>query len=60
MSRITAPVGEVTTPIRRGRNGSFFLRSGLNSPSAPSFAFNFSSRSISAPSPASSNRSITI
>ena len=27
MSRITAPVGEVTTPITRGRNGSArFLR----------------------------------
>ena len=26
MSRITAPVGDVTTPITSGRNGSFFLR----------------------------------
>ena len=36
MSRITAPVGEVTTPITRGRNGSLRLRSGSNSPSAAS------------------------
>ena len=26
MSRITAPVGEVTTPMTRGRKGSVFLR----------------------------------
>ena len=29
MSRITAPVGEVMTPITSGRNGSFFLRAGV-------------------------------
>ena len=28
MSRITAPVGDVTTPITSGRNGSGFLRVG--------------------------------
>ena len=60
MSRITAPVGEVTTPITCGRNGSGFLRSGANSPSASSRAFVFSSSASSAPSPASSIRSITI
>ena len=29
MSRITAPVGEVTTPMMRGRKGSVFLRASL-------------------------------
>ena len=60
MSRITAPVGEVTTPIVRGMNGSGFLRAGSNSPSAPNCALSFSNSAISAPSPASSIRSITI
>ena len=32
MSRITAPVGEVTTPITRGRNGSLRLRAGIEQP----------------------------
>ena len=32
MSRITAPVGEVTTPITRGRNGSVRLRAGVEQP----------------------------
>ena len=32
MSRITAPVGEVTTPITRGRNGSLRLRAGVEQP----------------------------
>ena len=32
MSRITAPVGEVTTPITSGRKGSFFLRLSSNKP----------------------------
>jgi hypothetical protein len=36
MSRITAPVGEVTTPMVRGRKGRRRLRSRLNSPSAAS------------------------
>ena len=36
MSRIAAPVGEVMTPIRRGRRGSGRLRSRANSPSAAS------------------------
>jgi len=34
MSRITAPVGEVTTPMVRGRNGSGRLLAASNSPSA--------------------------
>ena len=33
MSCQTAPLGEVTTPIRRGKGGSGRLRSGLKSPS---------------------------
>ena len=32
MSRITAPVGEVTTPMTRGRNGSLRLRAGIEQP----------------------------
>ena len=54
MSRITAPVGEVITPITRGRKGSFFLRSGANSPSAARRRLRSSSILSSAPSPASS------
>ena len=57
---MTAPVGDVTTPIVRGRKGSGFLRSGANNPSLASVALSFSSSAISAPSPASSIRSITI
>jgi hypothetical protein len=34
MSRITAPVGEVTTPITRGRNGSARFLLSSNRPSA--------------------------
>ena len=57
---MTAPVGDVTTPITRGMNGSGFFARGSNSPSAPSLALSFSSSAISAPSPASSIRSMTI
>ena len=32
MSRITAPVGEVTTPMTCGRNGSLRLRAGVEQP----------------------------
>ena len=60
MSRITAPVGEVTTPITRGRNGSGRLRAAANSPSASSRALSLASKASSAPSPAISIRSITI
>ena len=60
MSRITAPVGDVTTPITSGRKGSGRLRSSANRPSAASRRRR-SSRSFSnAPSPASSSASITI
>ena len=38
MSRITAPVGEVTTPTMRGRYGSGSLRVASNRPSAASVA----------------------
>jgi hypothetical protein len=48
MSRITAPVGEVITPITRGRNGRRRLRAEANSPSASSRALVFSSRASSA------------
>ena len=60
MSRITAPVGEVTTPITPGRNGSGRLRSAENRPSASSRLRVFSSSASNAPSPAISIRSMTI
>ena len=60
MSRITEPVGEVTTPIVHGNSGRRRLRSASNSPSAPSLCLVFSSSASSAPSPATSIRSITI
>ena len=60
MSRITAPVGEVTTPITAGRNGSSCLRAASNRPSAASFFLRSSTSAISAPSPAGSSVSITI
>jgi hypothetical protein len=60
MSRITAPVGEVTTPITSGRNGSGRLPPASNSPSAASAARRFSSIAISAPTPAGASSSITI
>ncbi len=41
MSWIAAPVGEVTTPMRRGTGGSARLRSAANKPSAASLAFEF-------------------
>jgi hypothetical protein len=59
MSRITAPVGEVTTPMTAGRKGSGRLRSASNSPSAASRRLRSSSSFSSAPSPASSIDSIT-
>ncbi len=60
MSRITAPVGEVTTPITRGRKGSARLRAASNSPSAARRRRRSSSILRMAPSPASSICSITI
>jgi hypothetical protein len=60
MSRITAPVGDVTTPITAGRNGSARLRSSPNRPSAASFFLRASTIAISAPTPASSISSTMI
>ena len=34
MSRIAAPVGDVTTPMQRGSTGSGFLRASSNRPSS--------------------------
>ena len=59
MSRITAPVGDVTTPMTRGRYGSGFLRASSNSPSAASAFRRASSSAISAPAPAGSSASMT-
>jgi hypothetical protein len=60
MSRITAPVGEVTTPMIRGRYGRGRLRAMSNRPSAASIFLRCSSNAISAPAPAGSSSSITI
>ena len=60
MSRITAPVGEVTTPMVRGMNGSGRLRAASNRPSAASCLRRASSSAISAPTPAGSSNSTTI
>ena len=46
--------GDVTTPIRRGRNGSGRLRASSNSPSAPSRCLSCSNASASAPAPVGS------
>ena len=60
MSRITAPVGLVTTPITAGIIGSGRLRSASNSPSAASLAFSRSSWASRAPTPAGSMVSMMI
>ena len=60
MSRMTAPVGDVTTPITSGRNGTSCLRASSNRPSAASFFLRSSSSFISAPTPAGSRLSMTI
>ena len=52
---MTAPLGEVTTPIRRGKKGRGRLRSGANSPSAASLRFSSSKASASRPAPAGSS-----
>ena len=57
---MTAPVGDVMTPITTGRNGKRFLREASNRPSAASFFFRSSTSAISAPSPAGSSISTTI
>ena len=54
MSRITAPLGELTIPMRRGWAGSGRLRSLANRPSPASFSFNASKARRRAPSPAGS------
>ena len=60
ISRMTAPVGDVTTPMVRGMRGMARFADVSNNPSAVSRAFSFSNNSISAPSPASSIVSATI
>ena len=55
MSRITAPVGELTTPIRRGSIGSGLLRAGSKSPSCSSLAFSSSNACCSDPLPSGSS-----
>ena len=60
MSRITAPEGEVTTPMTSGRNGSARLRPAANSPSASSARRRASSIAISAPTPAGASASTII
>ena len=60
MSRITAPVGEVTTPITSGSQGNSCLRASSNRPSAASFFLRSYISAISAPTPAGSSESMTI
>ena len=60
MSRMTAPDADVTTPIRRGRNGSGRLRASSNSPSAPSRCLSCSNASASAPAPVGSTAATDI
>ena len=60
MSRITAPVGLVITPMVAGIDGRRRLREGSNSPSACSLAFSRSSCASKAPTPAGSMVSMTI
>ena len=59
MSRMTAPVGEVTMPMRAGRYGIGRLRSSANSPSAASRCLRSSKSAMSAPAPAGSMCSMT-
>ena len=51
MSRIAAPVGDVTIPIRRGNFGNGRLRSGANNPSASSLRLSASNFAWSMPTP---------
>ena len=60
MSRMTAPVGEVMMPTRRGRYGRGFLRVSSNRPSAANLRLRSSMSAISAPTPAGSRLSMTI
>ena len=59
ISRITAPVGDVTTPMTRGKNGMGSLRSWSKRPSSIKRLRRSSSSFSRAPSPASSIDSIT-
>ena len=58
-SRTAAPVGLVTTTIRRGKRGRGRFRAGSNSPSAASRATVWRNASSSAPIPSGSIRRIT-
>ena len=60
MSRMTAPLGEVMTPITRGRYGRSCFRASSNNPSAASRRLRSSSSAISAPRPAGSSVSTMI
>ncbi|MOA58669.1 hypothetical protein D3C78_1830990 [compost metagenome] len=60
MSRITAPVGLVMTPMVAGKVGRGFLRDGSNRPSSRSRAFSRSNWASRAPAPAGSMLSMTI
>ena len=51
ISRIAAPPGEVTMPMRRGNFGSDRFRSGANKPSASSLRLSASNRACNTPSP---------
>ena len=50
-SRITAPLGEETMPMREGKRGSGRFRAASKSPSASSFFLSCSKASCSAPCP---------
>ena len=51
MSRIAAPLGDVTMPIRRGNFGNRRFRSGANNPSASSLRLSASNFAWSRPTP---------
>ncbi len=53
-SRIAAPVGDVTKPMRCGNSGSGRFRSCSNNPSAASFCLSFSKAICNAPTPCNS------
>ena len=55
ISAMTAPRGDVTMPIRRGKRGRGRLRSASKSPSANSFFLSCSKASCSAPRPCGSS-----
>ena len=60
MSRIAAPVGDVTMPMRRGSAGSGRLRACAKRPSASSLRLSASNCAIRSPSPACSRACTTI